>query len=191
VGVVLLCCVYAPLGIAVGIALAAHHYEEAVEREHVYDALIDPELVISRAEVEIQLFAAKLGLVLSFLPVFGKALGALRAVVMAGAAEAEEAVAAGSRAAAAEAAEEAVKVALRAAGKDVLEKFVTELATAIVINKVMELALDPVMAAMAQAKETTRPVGGLDRALMILLQRRQAQAKAASAAAATSSPGGT
>jgi hypothetical protein len=179
VGVVLLSVIWAPLGIAVGIGLALHHYDEAVEKEHVYDALIDPDVVISRAEVEAQLFAAKLGVALSFLPVAGKVLGALRPLVTAGAIEAEEAGAAAARTAAAEAAEEAVATALKAATADVLEKFVTELATAVVINKVMEIAIEPIIAAIERERETTGPIGGLNRSLAIVLARRQARAREA------------
>jgi hypothetical protein len=182
VGVVLLAVIWAPLGIAVGIALAGYHYEEAVEREHVYDALIDPDLVISRAEVEAMLFAAKLGLVLSFIPVGGKLLGALKPLVLGATIEVEEAAAAGARRAAAEAAaeaaEEAAAAALRTATKDVLEKFVTELTAGAVINKLMQLALDPVMQAMTHAHETTRPVGGNERAMSILMGRVRARMEA-------------
>ncbi len=69
--VILLSVVCPPLGTALGIGLSLYHYAEAAEKEELYESLIDPELVISRAQVEAEMFAAQLGLALSFIPEAG------------------------------------------------------------------------------------------------------------------------
>jgi hypothetical protein len=68
VGVAVLSVVCPPLGIAVGAALAIQDHQKALEKKALFRSLIDPDQVITRAEVEAELFAAELGLVLSFLP---------------------------------------------------------------------------------------------------------------------------
>ena len=73
-GLILLSILCPPAGVVVGIAVGVYHYTEALEKEAIYEALIDPELVISRADVEAELFAAQLGLVLSFVPEVGTIL---------------------------------------------------------------------------------------------------------------------
>lgn len=60
-----------PLGTAVGAGLALYQYAEALEKKQLYESLIDPELVISRAQLEAELFAAQLGVALSFIPEAG------------------------------------------------------------------------------------------------------------------------
>ena len=57
-----------PAAIGAGAALAAHQYLEAREHAQVWGALIDPTAFMSRAEVEADLFAAEVGLALTFLP---------------------------------------------------------------------------------------------------------------------------
>ena len=71
-GVIFLSIVCPPLGFAIGVELALHDYSKALERERLFGSMIDPELVLSRAEVEADLFAAKLGLALSFIPERGR-----------------------------------------------------------------------------------------------------------------------
>ncbi|MBX3337184.1 MAG: hypothetical protein KIT71_11965 [Nitrospira sp.] len=73
-GVIFLAIVCAPLAFVVGGALSIYHYHEAKEKEELFKALLDPELIISRAEVEAELFAAELGMVLSFIPDAGPIL---------------------------------------------------------------------------------------------------------------------
>jgi hypothetical protein len=79
-GMVILAVVCAPLAVAVGAALAGYHLYEAQERESIYMSLIDPDLVLSAAEVEAGLFAAELGALLAFLPA-GKQLASGATVV--------------------------------------------------------------------------------------------------------------
>ena len=74
-GVIAISILCPPVGVAVGIGFAVYHYEEALEREELYESLLNPTEILSRAEVEAELFAARLGLALSFLPI-GVELGA-------------------------------------------------------------------------------------------------------------------
>lgn len=74
-GLTLLAVVCAPLAVAVGAGIAAYEYHKAQERLQVYRALIEPEVVMSQAELEAELFAAELGLALSFIPYAGRILG--------------------------------------------------------------------------------------------------------------------
>lgn len=74
VGVTLLAVFCAPLAFVVGGALAVYHLHEAHEKRTLFESLLDPELVITRAEVEAELFAAELGVLLSFIPDAGPIL---------------------------------------------------------------------------------------------------------------------
>lgn len=60
-----------PLGIALGVVVAGVHYSEAAEREQLYGSLIDPEALMSRAEVEFEMFMAQFELALSIIPDIG------------------------------------------------------------------------------------------------------------------------
>jgi hypothetical protein len=79
-GLVILAVLCAPLAVAVGAAVAGYHLYEARQRESIYMSLIDPDLVLSAAEVEAGLFAAELGALLAFLPA-GKQLASGATVV--------------------------------------------------------------------------------------------------------------
>ena len=67
-GLILLSILCPPLGVVAGVATSAVHLSNARGREQLFESLIDPELVLSRAEVEAELFAAHLGFALSFIP---------------------------------------------------------------------------------------------------------------------------
>jgi hypothetical protein len=169
-GLVLLAVICPEAAILIGIALAAEQLAEAEERKEIYQALIDPDLVLSRAEVEAELFAAQLGVVLSFLPVFAEAgaeaSAALKAVARSGA---EAAEAAAARAAAAE----AVALMTRQLVTGVVERFAIELVKAEVINKVISAALSPIIEARLHQRELTGPIGGLEGAMEALIRREQ------------------
>jgi hypothetical protein len=179
VGLVALSIICPPAGIAAGVGLAVDQYADASERERVYGALIDPEQVLSYAEVEAGLFAAELGLVLSLIPVAGKFVGEARAVF----AVAEEEAAAVSEAAARAAAQEAAAAMLRTAEQGFVEQFVVELAKAYVIQRVFEAALAPIMASLQREWGITGPIGGLERGLAELASRTRARGALPPAAA--------
>lgn len=171
VGIVLLSVICAPAAIVAGIGLAEYHLGEAEEHARLYGALIDPEQVITYAEVEAELFAAELGLALSLVPVAGELLGEARAAFRVIASEAADV----SEAAARAAAEEAALAMMRTAERGFVEKFVIEAAKAYTMQKVFELALAPIMAALEREWGQTGPIGGLERAMATLAWRTRAR----------------
>jgi len=176
-----------PLGVVAGIGTGLYHYAEAREKERIYQALIDPELVISRAEVEADLFATKLGAVLSFLPVaveLGAAAKQAFRVVGTEAGVAAREAGAGARAAA-KLAEEAGKLYLTAE-EGFTKLLATQLAENWVADQVISLALTPIMERLDEEWGTTGPIGGLDRALAKVIERaeRRRQARGATTKAA-------
>ena len=99
---VLLAVVCPPAAAGVGLASAIHHYAEAEERRDIYMSLTDPEKVVSAAEVEAGMFAAKLGLVLALIPAGAEVGSGARAAMgglarRAGVEVAEEVVETGAR----------------------------------------------------------------------------------------------
>ncbi|WP_404385375.1 hypothetical protein [Caenispirillum salinarum] len=58
-----------PLAIVAGAGLAAASYADAAEQTRLYGAMIDPEAILSRAQVEMDLFLAELEVVLSAIDV--------------------------------------------------------------------------------------------------------------------------
>jgi hypothetical protein len=177
-GLVLLAILCPPLAIDVGIAVAAYHYAEAKEREEVYGALIDPEAVRSRAEIEAELFGAELGLALSFLPVAGEIIGEARAALrlaQEGVEVAEAGSAAAARGAATPAAEALAHLA-QVLERGFAEAFVKEMAKAWLINKAIGLAVEPMMKGLEEGWITRGPTGGLERALSTAMERRRRRA---------------
>ena len=186
-GLVLLSIVCPPAAVVTGVVVAGIHYAEALEKEALYQSLIDPELVLTYAEVEAELFATRLGLVLSLLPVAGElaaeARVAIGAVSRTGAGAAEAAGAAGARRAGLFSVEATVAHLTRVAEKGFAETFAMELAKEYVVDKAMEMALEPVMTAVQKRAEAKAPVGGLEGALAQLLARIERRQKVAAAAA--------
>lgn len=75
-GLVLLAVVCAPAAFVAGVAVAVHEVDKAQDRRDLYRALINPELVLNLAEIEMELYIAYVGLALSLLPEAGTALKA-------------------------------------------------------------------------------------------------------------------
>jgi hypothetical protein len=71
VSVIALAVVCPPAAAALGAIYAGIHYADAAEIEQLYGSLIDPELILSRAEVEFDLFMAEFELALSIIPEAG------------------------------------------------------------------------------------------------------------------------
>jgi predicted thioredoxin/glutaredoxin len=66
---------------------------------------------------------------------------------------------------------------LRKVELGLVEKFVLELGKAWLINKVIEAGLTPILTAIQKEVTATGPVGGLDRAMALTLQRMQQRQK--------------
>jgi hypothetical protein len=177
-GLVFLAIVCWPLAMVAGIVDAAYHYSEAVEREHVYNALIDPELVITRADVEAQLFASQVGLALSFLPVAGL-LGkggavVVRTVVTEGVTEAVEIAGVSLRGAMAVSAEEITAAIGHSLTRELAEKLerglvlalIKEIATNEFMQAFIARVMEPFIKSIQDEVTAVGPQGGLDRALL-------------------------
>jgi hypothetical protein len=175
-GIVLLAVVCPPAAAVVGAELAVYHYIEALEKEAVYKALIDPELVLTHAEVEAELFAAKLGLVLSLIPVAAELGAEFRAAFGA-------AARAGVSRAGLFSAEALAAHLLEVAERGFAESFAIEFGKAYVMNKAIEISISPVMESLQKQWAAEAPVGGVERALAQVLarieRRRELQAAAA------------
>ncbi len=165
VGIVALCVFCAPLGFLAGVAAAVHELDKAYERERLFMSLIDPELVLTRAEVEVQKFAAWLGFALSVIPEAGTILGTARAGIRGG-------LKAGLRAGAREAAEYAAtrisREIVESLEREFLPAFIRELAMNEVMNRVIETALSPILEAVQHNAMITTSPGGSANAAQIL-----------------------
>lgn len=156
-GIILISVICPPLGAVIGILDAAHQRDNALEREQLYSALIDPELVLSRAEVEADLFAAKLGLVLSFVPEVGSILRVgrygVRATLRAG-------VSGGARIVGRYVARRITREMVEALSRNLILVFAREVITNEVMEQVISRTMEPYLQYLERETTITGPVGG-------------------------------
>jgi len=156
-GIILLSVICPPLGTVIGILDAAHQYANALEREQLYGALIDPELVLSHAEVEAELFAAKLGLVLSFVPEVGSILRVgrygVRATLRAG-------VSGGARIVGRYVARRITREMVEALSRNLILAFAKEVITNEVMEQVISRVMEPYLQYLEREATITGSVGG-------------------------------
>jgi hypothetical protein len=179
-GILLLSVVCPPLGMAAGIASGVYHLNEAYEREELYRALIDPELVLSWAEVEAELFAAQLGLALSFIPEVGGILGrGAAAGVRLGARGAARAstqalrntARAGVRGIARSTGRYLSRATMQQLERGLARAFVEEFATDQAMEQILSQVMQPIMQAYINEVRATGPVGGMEGAIQLEQQR--------------------
>ena len=168
VGLVFLSVVCPPAAFVLGATLAVVQYAEAKDREALYGALMDPEEILSRAEVEAELFAAKLGLALAFIP---DATAICRGGLVGARVALEEGVIAGARTVFGLVREEAMRAMAAALERGLIQAFVTECVKAELINLVIENVLGPVIEQVSAEVEATGPVGGMQGVMSRLAQR--------------------
>ncbi len=173
-GLILLGVLCPPAAFAAGVAVAGYHYYEATEKEELFRSLINPDELMSWAEVEAELFSAQLGLVLAFVPEVGS-------ILRTGSRVASTAVREGVS--------EGAKVAMRALrariAKDIahsLEKgieraIIREVVTDQVMNQLFSRILGPINQAIAADAALTGAAGGQSAVLRVLqaLEAEQAQ----------------
>jgi hypothetical protein len=171
-GMTLLAVVYAPLAFVAGVASALHEYQRASERAELYRALIDPEQLITRAEVETELFLARLGVALAVLP------GAVTALKIGG-----SVARVGARygaAAAARAAPRYAAVLTRAWAEEAQQAMRSglavalgrELLTNVVTDAIAERVLAPIAAELQREASLTGATGGSTGAAAVLERLR-------------------
>jgi hypothetical protein len=170
VGIVLLSVLCPPLGFVVGVAVAVHDVRHARERERLYGALIDPELVLTRAEVEVELFAAYLGLAMSLVPEAGTIGGA---VMRGGRVALRSGMRAGLRVARGFVVRRVTRQIVEAASRDLLQAFVTEILINEVMEKIIQKVMEPILAHIEREAQLTGAVGGREGARFILMVQAQ------------------
>lgn len=167
---VILCVLCPPAGFLVGATVALQELSHAYERERLYMSFIDPELVLTRAEVEVGKFAAWIGVALAFIPEAGTILGSMRAGLRGG-------LRAGLRVGAAEAAEyvaaRMTRQIVEALEHEFLPAFVREMAINEVANRLIQTALEPILEAAQREASISSSPGGTAGAQQILNSLRQ------------------
>ncbi|MFI7608166.1 hypothetical protein ACIBTV_23890 [Micromonospora sp. NPDC049366] len=166
IGIIALSVLCPPLGFAVGVAVAVGDVIHAHQRERLYGALIDPELVLTRAEVEVELFAAYLGLALSLVPEVGTIGGA---VVRGGRIAVRYGLRAGLRAARGYVVRRVTRQIIEAASRDLLQAFITEILINEVLERVVQKLMEPILAYVEREAMLRGAVGGPEGARFILM----------------------
>lgn len=157
-GVLLLSIVCPPLGAVVGIALAGYHLHEAHEREELYESLLDPELVATRAEIEAELFAARLGFALSIIPEAGTIV---RSGARLGGAVVRTGAHAAARGAVRRIAAHLAEETARSLRRGFVVALLREVAQDQIVEAVAQRVLEPIIADLQREVSVTGPVGGV------------------------------
>ncbi len=168
--IVLLSVVCPPVGAGMGLGSAIHHYGKASERRDLYKSLIDPEKVLSAAEVEAGLFAAKLGIVMALIP--GAIHGSGVHFARRGATEVTEA---GVKGAAAKGASRLAQHLDRVLKAGIVETFALELTTNWLVDKVVGASIQVLMDHLQKEWGATGPIGGLQPAIARLIRQLEAK----------------
>lgn len=157
-GLVLLAVVCAPAAFVAGVAVAGHEVDKAQARKDLYRALINPELVLNRAEIELELYIAYVGLALSLLPEAGTALKAaslgLRGAARSG-------VAVGLRLAARSVARQISRQVTEQLARELLPALIQELAVNLLMEQVViPEVIGPMIAVVERELALRNSVGG-------------------------------
>ncbi|WP_410808991.1 hypothetical protein [Micromonospora sp. 067-2] len=166
VGIIALSILCPPLGFVVGVAVAAVEVVHAHQRARLYTSMLDPELVLTRTEVEVELFAAYLGLALSLIPEAGTIGGA---TLRGGRVALRFGVRAGLRAARGYVVRRVTRQILEAASRDLLQAFLTEILLNEVLERVVQKLMEPVLAYVEREAMLSGAVGGPEGARFILM----------------------
>ncbi|SCG52986.1 hypothetical protein [Micromonospora zamorensis] len=166
VGIIALSLLCPPLGFVVGVAVAAVDVAHAHQRERLYGSMLDPELVLTRTEVEVELFAAYLGLALSLIPEAGTIGGA---AVRGGRVALRFGVRAGLRTARGYVVRRVTRQIIEAASRDLLQGFLTEILLNEVLERVVQKLMEPVLAYVEREAMLSGAVGGPEGARFILM----------------------
>ncbi|MEU8082061.1 hypothetical protein AB0B57_00280 [Micromonospora sp. NPDC049101] len=175
VGIIALSLLCPPLGFVVGVAVAAVDVAHAHQRERLYASMLDPELVLTRTEVEVELFAAYLGLALSLIPEAGTIGGA---AVRGGRVALRFGVRAGLRAARGYVVRRVTRQIIEAASRDLLQGFLTEILLNEVLERVVQKLMEPILAYVEREAMLNGAVGGPEGARFILMVLDSQQAAA-------------
>jgi hypothetical protein len=142
VGLVMLAVLCPPAAFVAGVAIAVVEVVHAHARLDLYRGLINPELVLNRAELELELYIAYAGLALSLLP---EATTAVRAASIGVRGGLRRGAGAGIRLAGRSLLRHASRQTTTALSRELLPALVREAATNLVMQHVIEIALGPVL----------------------------------------------
>ncbi|WFE99582.1 hypothetical protein [Micromonospora sp. WMMD964] len=166
VGIIALSVLCPPLGFVVGVAVAAVDVAHAHQRERLYGSMLDPELVLTRTEVEVELFAAYLGLAMSLIPEAGTIGGA---AVRGGRVALRFGVRAGLRAARGYVVRRVTRQIVEAASRDLLQSFLSEILLNEVLERVVQKLMEPILTYVEREAMLSGAVGGPEGARFILM----------------------
>lgn len=179
-GMILLAVICAPAAFVAGVAVAAHEVEKAESRMDLYKALINPELVLNRAEIEMERYIAYVGFALSLLPEAGTAAKAL-SVGVRGAAK--KGVGVGLRLAGRSVMRQVSRQVTEQLARDMLPALLHEIATNLIMEKVVvPYVIGPVIAQIEAELVLRTSVGGMAGAEKLIEELEQAAAKRNAAA---------
>jgi hypothetical protein len=167
-GMILLAVICAPAAFVAGVASAAYEVHKANERMNLYKALINPELVLNRAEIEMERYVAYVGLALSLLPEAGTAVKAA-SVGFRGAAK--KGIGVGLRLAGRAVVKQVSRQVTEQLAKEMLPALLHEIATNLLMEQVVvPYVVGPVIAKIQHELELTTSVGGMDGAEKLIAQ---------------------
>lgn len=147
---------FAPAGYALSAAFAAERYETAAGHEALAEGLIDPDAVMSRAEAELEMFMSHFEIALLVLPESG---AIARRVFQGGRTLLRQGLRQGSRTVARQAAAHMLEELGAAMKGELLNAFIHQLATAKALEPILQLALAPVFAVLADEAAPARHPG--------------------------------
>jgi hypothetical protein len=178
IGLAFLAVVCPPAAFVVGVELAAIEVVKAESRADLYRALIDPELVLNRAEIEMERYIAYVGLALSLLP---EATTAVRAASIGLRGAAKKGLTTGLRIAGRSIIRQMSRQATEALLKASMERLLLELATNAIMELVIPSVVGPVIEAVEREIAVHTSVGGKKGALELIdaIEREAAKRQAA------------
>ncbi len=160
-----------PLGYVAGAALAIAQYADTAEKVEIRDALVNPEQVVDLAELDVEQFAAALGVVLALIP---EAPAVVRTAYRAGAAALEEGALSAARRVALSALRRSAVAGMRRVVEEGFVKLVaTELVKVEVLNAILGRALQPVLRSVEASSRESGSVGGVQGALALIAWYRR------------------
>jgi hypothetical protein len=164
-GGVVLSVICPPLGAAfsliAGLAIAIGDYRHAKEQEDIYGSLIDPDRVLDYAQIQVEMFVAKLSIGLSFLAVIPEGIAAVKGVAAASKRLATKGVESSAKRVALELVETQLAHLEQVCAKNFAIEIAKELASQEIQGKIIETILDPIIDAEIEAVEAELRAEGL------------------------------
>jgi hypothetical protein len=135
----------AAFGLIAGIAMGIQDYRHAKEQEEIYGALINPDQVLDYAQIQVDLFVAKLSIALSFLAVIPEGISAVKGVTAASERVLAKELQTGVKTIAKELIVTQLAKLEEVCAKNLLLEFAKEMVSQTVQQKIIEKLLTPVI----------------------------------------------